>query len=145
MNVQLRVNRDPQLITDNVKVIAVPIYELDIIVHIESDFNVANDLYGLNLKEDYTEGEDINRPYAWSVNACDKSKPSRGTIYLLLKPEHLDYNTILHELMHIIMMICTERGIEPDPANDEPITYLQGWVGEHILNFTDEYKKKNLV
>lgn len=49
-------------------------------------------------------------------------------------------NTICHEVIHIKNKVFEHAGIDHDPNNDEPETYLAGWIAEQIEMGWTEYK-----
>lgn len=113
--------------------VRIPIYEMNLIIVVEKDFHVSNKKFKLELEENE---KDINTPHAWTVNR-------ENEIYLLLNPSHLDYNTICHELTHVLLFIADQRNIKLDVENDEPLAYLNGYIGEKVFKFADRCRKRN--
>lgn len=109
--------------------IELPIYNLDIIVII-NDWQEANRKFKLQFREEDYE------VCAWTI--YDEPYIDNNEIFLLLRQPYLDNETILHELIHVISGICNRRGIVMDPTNDEPLAYLQGYIGNKILEFRDK-------
>lgn len=119
----------------NITTIELPIYYLDLVLVIDQDWSKYNKKFKLGLSEaDYLAR-------AWTIH--DDSGENDNEIFLLLKPDNLDYWTICHELYHIITKICLCRGIDQDPKNDEPLAYLQAYIGQEIFKFRDKYVKEN--
>lgn len=119
----------------NITTIELPIYDLELVVLINS-WEEANKKFKLGFKEtDYSA-------CAWTIYG--EKCQSDSEIYLLLKDGYLDDKTILHELYHIISGICELRCIKPDPVNDEPLAYLQGYIGQKLFEFRDKYIEKSL-
>lgn len=115
----------------NITTIELPIYELDIVTVISDDFSTVNKKFRLSLTE---EDFDVH-----ALTLLHPEYRGRHEVYLILKPKYLDYNTVCHELEHIVMYICQAKGISPDPENDEPLAYLQGYIGQKIFEFRDKY------
>lgn len=113
----------------NITTIELPIYYLDIVVIIDN-WDIANKKFKLQLKEQDFGGKALT---------IEDDDLSLGEIYLLLKSDSLDYWTICHELFHLISAICKVRGIKMDVENDEPLAYLQSYIGQEIFNFRDKY------
>lgn len=53
-------------------------------------------------------------------------------VFAYKKGQKININVISHEALHITRMILDSRGVIFDPNNDEPYTYMQGWVTEAI-------------
>ena len=104
---------------------------MDIILVIDDNFVAANKKFKLTLTEPEMEFE------AWTIDRDETQE-----IFCLFKSDKLSFDNMLHELMHVIMAICKLKGIKPDCKNDEPLAYLQGYVGNEILKFREEYLKK---
>jgi len=111
--------------------IEIPIYELDIVIVIDTSWEVANKKFKLGLDED-----DL-KAHAWTNLHPDYN--GRHEVYVLLKPNYLDNNTLLHEIYHLISWIAIAKGFTLDANNDEPQAYLQGYLGSKILEFRDGY------
>lgn len=126
-----------------VTTVELPIYDIDLVVIVDSSFEPANKKFKLELEDEWLT--------AHALTYCDYEKEKKvhekSEIYLLIKDYDFSYNTVSHELFHIISVICELRDISMDKGNDEPLAYLQGYVGEKILTFRDKYleeKKKAL-
>lgn len=120
----------------NITTIELPIYDLEIVIIIDK-WQEANKKFKLRFTESEYEAA------AWTI--YDEPYLSGSEIFMLFKEDSLDYNTILHELTHCISGVCKLRDIKLDKDNDEPIAYLQGYIGEKLLKFRDKYleeKKK---
>lgn len=117
--------------------IELPIYELDIVCLIEQDWENSNRKHKLNLDNDCLS--------AHAVTTLLPYTKQRHEIYLLLKPNYLDYNTLGHELHHLINYICIAKGIQPDAENDESLAYLSGYLSQQIFEFRDKYLRNNLT
>ena len=117
--------------------IELPIYYTDIIFIIDHDWTAASKKLKLDLSQD-----DL-KAHALTLDNSD-NYITEYEIYLLLKPGFLDINTLMHEVMHIVMYICMFKGIHPDPANDEPLAYLQGYIAEELFKFREKYFQKQL-
>ncbi len=79
------------------------------------------------------------RLYGHSLLAGHKN---RTGFYIVLNFENgftkMTHDTIAHEALHITHFICHSVGIEYDVDNDEPMTYLLGWVVEQLYTWIDE-------
>ena len=80
--------------------------------------------------------KDINKYTSKLLNVKDENEYAGVTVnsnplyYLIISKENLkDYNTILHELFHVIDEITNDRDIKDWEAK----AYLQGFVGDKIL------------
>ena len=118
----------------NITTIELPIYDLEIVVIIDK-WEEANKKFKLRFTEAEYQAE------AWTI--YDEPYLSHSEIFMLFKESALDYNTLLHELTHCISGVCKLRGIKLDENNDEPLAYLQGYIGEKLLNFRDKYFQLN--
>lgn len=111
--------------------IELPIYCTDIVMTIDNDWHDVNKKWKLELdEEDYL---------AHAITLVNPVYTTKHEIYVLFKPQYLDYNTICHELMHVVMYVCDIKGIIPDTDNDEPLSYLQGYIGEKMFEFRDKF------
>ncbi len=120
----------------DITTIELPIYELDLIVIIDLEWSSANKKFKLQL-----DPEDLE---AHALTKMHPEYKGRHELYLLLKPEHLDNNTLIHEIYHLVSWICLAKGITLDADNDEPLAYLAGYIGEKVLEFKEKYIEKNL-
>lgn len=111
--------------------IEIPIYDIDVIVIIDSNWVDVNEKFELDLSENDLKAE------AWTI--CDEGRFNE--IYVLFKPETIDNETLLHELFHIISRICEARDIVMDHKNDEPLAYLQGYIGQRVFEIRDQFLK----
>lgn len=118
----------------NITTIELPIYNLDIVILIDN-WEEANKKFKLGLDEDWYLSHAITMTHPVYTDKYE--------IFLLLRKPYLDYNTVLHELHHVLNMFCNCKGIIPDPENDEALAYLQGYIGEKILKFRDKYLKES--
>jgi hypothetical protein len=115
-----------------VKTINLPIYDLDIVVII-NDWVEANKRLKLGIEDD-----DLMNAQAWSIeNFVD----TRGELYLLYRDGFLDNGTLIHEIVHCVLEICDNRGIVVDFQNQEPVTYLAGYIGEQVFAVVEKYKQ----
>jgi len=115
----------------NITTIELPIYNLDIVFIIQDNWESCIKKFKLDLDSSYLE--------AHAVTTVHKEYKEKHEIFLLLKPKYLDYNTLCHELMHLVMYICDLKGIRPEQDNDEPLAYLQGYLAEELFKFRDKY------
>jgi len=114
--------------------IELPIYEVDIIVVIDS-WEEANKQYDLRfIEEDY----DVD---GWTIHTHGSLKTEE--ILVMLKSSTITYNVICHEVFHCVSAVCKKKGIIMDIENDEPLAYLQGYIAEKIFEFRDNYLKQN--
>jgi hypothetical protein len=120
----------------NITTIELPIYHLDIVILISDSWETYNKKFKLNLDSEYLS--------AHAVTTVHPEYKEKHEIYLLLKPKYLDYNTLCHELMHLVMYICDLKGIRPEQDNDEPLAYLQGYLAEELFKFRDLFITKSL-
>ena len=77
---------------------------------------------------------------AWYINYKDR----QGFAMILnfdSDRAKITHGTIAHEAVHLAHYIADERGIKLDLNNDEPITYLVGWIVDEVYDFI---KKSNL-
>lgn len=114
--------------------IELPIYNVDIVIIISTEWQVVKKKYDLDM-----DADDLGTCAMTLMYPGDKNNVSE--IYLVLRPEYLDYNTILHELLHVVFCVCDLKSIKADVNNDEPLTYLQGYIGEKLFEFRDKYIK----
>lgn len=119
----------------NITTIELPIYDIEIVIII-NNWEEASKKFKLKFTEEEYEAE------AWTIYNAPYLSDSE--IFMLFKDDSLDYNTMIHELTHCISGICKLRGIGLDIENDEPIAYLQGYVGQKLFEFRDKYLAKNL-
>lgn len=89
------------------------------------------------------DNKDINKYTNKFLNIKDENEYAGVTIninpiyYLIISKDNLnDYNTILHELFHIVDEITNDRDIKDWEAK----AYLQGFIGNKILNYVDNYR-----
>ena len=115
----------------NITTIELPIYNLDIVFIIQDNWEHYNKKFKLNLDSDELQ--------AHAVTTVHSEYKEKHELFLLLKPKYLDYNTLCHELMHLVMYICELKGIRPEQDNDEPLAYLQGYLAEKLFIFRDKY------
>lgn len=111
----------------NIKWTLLPIYSIEI-TYIYNDWELHNKRYVLGLTE-----KDMK---AVALTVLDDDD-SVGKIYVLLREGYLDYNTISHELLHILTYVCKLRDIKLDADNDEPLAYLQGHIASELFSFRD--------
>ncbi len=116
--------------------IELPIYNIDIILIIADDWSLVKKKYDLDL-----DPEDLGTCAITLLYPGDKNTISE--VYLLMRPEYLDYNTLCHELLHIVFCVCDLKSIKADINNEEPLTYLQGYIGEKLFEFRDKYNNEN--
>lgn len=81
------------------------------------------------LKRMYPEmdTEYLGACYA-AVVFTDDSSEDDGTHYVAAFCGRPENKTIVHETVHVVNRIFADRGVNPDPFNDEPQAYLTGWV-----------------
>lgn len=86
--------------------------------------------------------KDINKYTSKLLNIQDENEYAGITInsnpiyYIIISKDNLnDYNTILHELFHIVDEITNDRDIKDWEAK----AYLQGFIGNKILKYVDNY------
>lgn len=118
----------------NITTIELPIYRADIVVIIDN-WEEADKKFKLDL-----EKEDLK---AHAITWLDPVYKKKHEIFVLLKTEFLDYNTVCHELYHIVMFVCEAKGIKPDLENDEPLAYLLGHIAEKLFAFRDKWIREN--
>lgn len=119
----------------NITTIELPIYITDIIVIIDN-WEESDKKFDLYLERDDFKAHALT----WLYPEYEK----KHEIFVLLKTDFLDYNTLCHELYHIVMYVCEAKGIKPDEDNDEPLSYLQGYIAEKLFAFRDKYLKEKL-
>ncbi len=59
--------------------------------------------------------------------------------YIIIDENHLTYNTILHELMHLSNAITCDRSV----YEEEPKCWLHGQLGQEIFDYL-KFKKVNI-
>lgn len=64
----------------------------------------------------------------------------RNIIWL---PEGASINTIAHEVTHALLNICHVKGISIDLDNQEPTTYLMGWLMGEVVKAHNKLKEAN--
>ena len=67
-------------------------------------------------------------------------KGKRGHVVILNFEDdfEISYGTIAHEALHVALDICESVNIVVDFKNQEPVTYLNGWVMNQIMSFCTE-------
>ncbi len=80
-----------------------------------------------------------------NTNARWENSPAGGMLslsmdryHVLINSEYLSYNTILHELFHLVKGIGFDRNI----FEEEPLCWLQGMIGQEIFKFLEQKKVK---
>lgn len=58
-------------------------------------------------------------------------------------PADCHISTLAHEAMHVVLNICHRRGIHVDTNNQEPVTYLTGYMVAEIIRAHDKLKDSN--
>lgn len=48
-------------------------------------------------------------------------------------PRGCGADTMAHEALHIVLNICHRRGVKVDTSNQEPVTYLMGFIFESVV------------
>jgi hypothetical protein len=118
-----------------VTTIDLPIYPMDIVVIIDKDFREANKKYKLGFTE-----KELTYTCAWTVD-CEENQ----TVYVLLGTEDLTYDTVSHELVHVLSAVCKMKGMKYDIHNDESMAYLAGYIGQRIFDFRDKHLKAKRI
>jgi hypothetical protein len=119
------------------KSVKIPIY-LGTIVLIETDdFKLLETKYGIQF--DNPEDCVVN------VGAAVWSQPTKHGVVRYIGAFHPNVQNfdIAHESVHLANLIFRERGIKPDPYNDEPQAYLTGWLFDQIERFLNKTKNQN--
>ena len=49
-------------------------------------------------------------------------------IFVFIRKEHLDYNTIAHEIDHVVTLLMRDIGMKETGDNEEAYAYLTGWL-----------------
>ena len=78
--------------------------------------------------------------YVFAHTVLGDWKGWRGHI-VVLNFDHevkLSYGTIAHEALHATLDICDSVNIVVDFKNQEPVTYLNGWVMDQVMSFCTE-------
>lgn len=64
-----------------------------------------------------------------------------GELVILVRPEQVDTGKIVHESIHVALDIFFDLGMRVDYENQEPFTYLSGWVGKCIEKVIKDNKE----
>ena len=119
------------------KVIDIPIYRGKLIIIASDDAGAV--VKKFSLDEDYFDDE----LYAHSI--VDDYNGWMG-YYVILNPNHsfskLTNGTIAHEAMHVVFEKFADNGVIITHKNQEPTTYLLGWITDEIHAALKEWKIK---
>jgi len=117
-----------------VKNITIPIYFGTLQIVITDDIREAESKLRL---------EEIESPISFCSYVISNTKPNGISRYTILIKPDASINIIVHESLHIVNMIFSERGIKHDTINDEPSAYLLGWVTDKINDTLNKYRNDN--
>lgn len=108
------------------KIIKIPIYRGFLIIILSNSKRKINKIVPFEDKI----------PYAHSI--FSNYLKSEGYFIILNfhnKAAKITPGILTHESIHIANFIASQRGIELDANNDEPICYLAGWITDQICTF----------
>lgn len=116
---------------------SIPIYGADLILVISQDDTLKEDLKKLNIKT-FPDDVSLNIYDAIAFSEPYKSGESR---YIIIMVEDISNGTVAHECNHIVNWIFKDRGIV-NINNDEPASYLLGWMVNKVHYFKDKKQQK---
>lgn len=103
------------------------------------------------LKERFDDIEELDETTCASVFCTyDKIKKLGGVLIVFKNKKDLNADLITHESIHAALRILEYVGYMPDYNNQEPLTYLAGWIAsccekvknnKHELSDTIQFKK----
>lgn len=106
-----------------VKKVLIPIYFGTLIMVQDNDFTKASYRFGVELDN------------LFEAVVFHKITKDGFTEYYVVFKENPSLQVIVHEIVHIVNRIYSDRNIRLDPLNDEPQAYLSGWVMKQIQGF----------
>lgn len=113
------------------KTIKIPIYFGDLVLCTTDDFDKIGKEYNLV----FPVGRD-----AFIFDDHDEDGYTR--YFVVFNDKSVPFKHIAHESLHIVTHIFKDRFITIDCHNDEPATYLLGWVVDQIVKFLKSNKVK---
>ena len=118
------------------KIINIPIYEGKLIFVLSNSRELLRKKLNLHIPED-------DGLYAWAFDGYYKTENAH---FIVLNPDfpykQITHGVIAHECLHVANYIANYKGIKLDPNNDEPMTYLIGWITDQIYKFLKINKVK---
>lgn len=102
----------------------IPIYHGYLRIVIAKDYVKA----AKRLKID-DEGNDLNSLGAF---VCTSRDDLGYECYNVFLHKDIDHDLIAHEVVHLVNAIYVRKKITLDPHNDEPQSYLTGWITGEI-------------
>ena len=112
------------------KVIEVPLYRGKFIILLTNSVKKASK-YVPSLSNE----EDI---FAFASTGIYRKGTAFFMILNLTHEEKLTPGIIAHESVHVASYVSTRAGIEADFDNDEPLTYLVGWITNEAHKFINQ-------
>lgn len=70
---------------------------------------------------------------------------NRLDYYICFEEKYISFDTISHEIEHLVNSIYIDHGIFHDSNNDEWSAYFTGWLTKKITNILKPYLMKKLI
>ena len=99
--------------------VKIPIYHGTLVVHV---FSNDEERKVLELKYSIDESQ------AYSGMFFPRHDKLGFTRYIICLSSNCNYRDIVHECVHFMNAVFSDRGITLDPYNDEPQAYFMGWA-----------------
>lgn len=108
--------------------ITVPIYKswVYVVININECKHLAKLKTGMTLDDD-----------EFAANGMTIYGHGRNIIWL---PENADIDTLAHECMHVVLNIFRVKGVSVDLENQEPTTYLVGYITGEVYKAFNKLK-----
>lgn len=106
------------------KVVEIPILKERFFIIVVDDLSKLNDVHNTDIKADMYDAVTYKANNGDLIVAFEKGKATPGIV--------------LHESIHIVNHIFTDKGIQLDRINDEFQAYFTQWVFEQIDEFLRE-------
>ena len=114
------------------KVVNIPIYFGNFLIIFSDDLKRVEKTVRANPGE-------IEYLYAFTFhNFSFKGKESFAVCFNFWTGDEITIGTIIHEISHAGNRILNARGVERDWENDEPESYLKGFLGDKVEEFMKE-------
>lgn len=117
------------------KIIEVPLYKGKLVIVITNDSDKLNKI----VSDHDVDSEIYAHSFYGGLNGHQAFVMALNFNHSFSKITH---GTITHEAIHIAHYIADYRGFIADFENDEPITYLAGWIANEVYKFIDKHNFK---
>ena len=111
------------------KTLHIPIYDCDVSIVVTKEFDEA--VLEAGYKEDCTDSDAVTLHYP--------NKPKQYCV--VFRKGSASYGNIAHEALHLVYKISHSVGIEYDVNNQEPLTYLMGFIVDGMHQIINSYEK----